>query len=79
MTIFDRTVKVFQEALECDPSHITTETVPEDIPTWDSMGQMSLVSALESEFGQEFEIDDIMEMSSIAKILEILEEKGVTD
>ena len=40
---------------------------------------MNLVAQLEAEFGRQFEVDDIMEMSSAAKIIEILKAKGVAD
>jgi acyl carrier protein len=72
-----RVAKVLQDAFGCDPSTITDQTVPEDITAWDSVGHMNLVSALEGEFGCQFEIDDIMEMTSVSKIIEILVKKGV--
>jgi acyl carrier protein len=40
---------------------------------------MNLVMYLEQEFNQRFEVDEIMEMSSPAKILEILAAKGVVE
>jgi len=52
---------------------------PEDVPNWDSIGHMNLVMYMEQEFNQHFEVDDIMEMSSPAKILEILKSKGVSE
>lgn len=76
MTTLERVVKVFEEVFDCDAADVSTETVPEDVPKWDSVGHMTLVSGLEGEFGCPFEIDDIMEMSSVAKIVEILEAKN---
>ena len=55
------------------------ETTPENVPNWDSVGHMNLVAQLETEFGLQFEVDDIMEMSSAAKIVEILRAHGVAD
>ena len=36
----------------------------QDIETWDSVGHMSLMTALEEAFGIELDIDDIIEFSS---------------
>ena len=40
---------------------------------------MNLVAQLEAEFGRQFEVDDIMEMSSVGKIVEISCAKGVAE
>jgi acyl carrier protein len=42
------------------------------IPTWDSVGHMSLVAALEQEFDIMMETDDIIDLSSFEKGMEIL-------
>jgi hypothetical protein len=40
---------------------------------------MSMVAEMEKRFGVQFDVDDVMEMTSAGKILEILRGKGVTD
>ena len=46
-------------------------------PHWDSVGHMALVAELEDRFGITLETDDMIEMSSYAKALEILRRNGV--
>jgi acyl carrier protein len=46
-------------------------------PHWDSVGHMALVAELEDRFGIELETDDIIDMSSYAKSIEILRRYGV--
>ena len=46
-----------------------------DIPEWDSIGHMSLVSNIEEKFNITFETDDIIELSSFKKGKEILTNK----
>ena len=46
-------------------------------PRWDSVGHMVLVAELESRFGIMLETDDMIDMSSYAKALEILQRYGV--
>ena len=72
----DRVAKVFAETLAADPGSITRETTPDDVEKWDSLGHMNLVAGLEEEFGIQFEIDDVMEMIDVSKILEILAARG---
>jgi acyl carrier protein len=73
----DRLASVFQKAFGLEKDRFSTTLAPEDVPNWDSIGHMNLVMYLEQEFNQHFEVDEIMEMSSPAKILEILQAKGV--
>jgi acyl carrier protein len=46
-------------------------------PQWDSIGHMALVAELEDRFGIELDTDDIIDMSSYAKTIEILQRYGV--
>ena len=47
------------------------------IPEWDSIGHMSLMSALEEEFNISLETEDIVEFGSFKKGIEILEKYKV--
>lgn len=51
----------------------------QDIPAWDSVGHMTLISALEDSFDIMFDTDDIIDFNSYEKGKEILskEEYGV--
>lgn len=71
--------KAFASSFGVDPAKITPATVPEDVKKWDSLGHMTLVAALEENFGLQFEVDEIMEMATVAAILSILEAKGVPE
>lgn len=42
------------------------------IEQWDSVGHMTLVAAIEDEFGIEMDTDDIIDMSSFEKAKEIV-------
>jgi acyl carrier protein len=79
MPLVDHVAKIFRKVFGFDANRFSLETTPEDVPNWDSVGHMNLVAQLEAEFGRQFEVDDIMEMSSAAKIVEILKAKGVAD
>lgn len=76
-SIIARVGKVFEAAFTVPASQITTDTTPDDVPKWDSLGHMSMVSILEKEFGTQFELDEVMEMATVRNILDILSNKGV--
>jgi acyl carrier protein len=79
MATVDRLANVFQKAFGLETARFSPHLAPEDVPNWDSIGHMNLVMYLEQEFNQRFEVDEIMEMSSPAKIMEILAGKGVAE
>lgn len=47
------------------------------IEQWDSVGHMTLVAAIEDEFGIEMDTDDIIDMSSFEKAKEIVTKYGI--
>jgi len=79
MPIVDRVAKVFNKVFDLDCRGFSLETTPETVPNWDSVGHMNLVAQLEAEFGLQFEVDDIMEMTSATKVVEILNARGIAD
>lgn len=71
--------QAFASSFGVDAAKITEATIPDDVKKWDSLGHMTLVAALEENFGLEFEVEEIMEMATVAAILEILKNKGVPE
>jgi acyl carrier protein len=64
----------FKAAFDVDPELINMETKPTDIPAWDSMGHLALVSSLEQAFGLSFDVDQVMEMEDVQQIVRIVQE-----
>jgi acyl carrier protein len=65
----------FKSAFDVEPQSITIDTVPSDVPGWDSMGHVSLASCMEQEFGVSLDVDELMEMENVKAIVRILEAK----
>ena len=65
----------FKAAFDVEPQSITIDTTPADIPAWDSMGHVALVSSLEQAFGLSFDVDEVMEMENVRQIVKIVEAK----
>jgi acyl carrier protein len=79
MTVTDRLAGIFEKAFGIDAGDFSPDLAPEDVLRWDSLGHMTLVMDLEDAFGVHFEVDEITEMSSARKIVELLQAKGVKD
>jgi acyl carrier protein len=79
MTLSDRVAALFRKTFDVQPSDFTLALTPEDVSRWDSVGHMTLVTDLESAFGVRFDVDELTEMTSSGKIIEMLRAKGVKD
>jgi acyl carrier protein len=73
----DRLKKVVAETFETAPDSINMETTPADIEMWDSLGQLSLILAIEEEFRVTIEISEMFEIMTVGDIYKILQRKGV--
>tara|TARA_Y100000591_G_scaffold260643_1_gene233165 strand:- start:987 stop:1226 length:240 start_codon:yes stop_codon:yes gene_type:complete len=65
--------EIFIESLSIEPNSFSEELKYNEIPEWDSIGHMTLISGLEEGFKISMETDDIVDFSSYKKGMEILE------
>ena len=70
--------KVFSKSLSVDETKVNEKLKYNDIPEWDSIGHMTLMSGLEEEFNISLETDDIVDFSSFEKGKEILKKYKIT-
>ena len=63
---------IFTKSLSIDSKKFNENLKYNEIQEWDSIGHMSLMSALEQDFGITMETDDIVDFSSYKKGMEIL-------
>ena len=72
MTNIDKYKNSFLESLSIEKDVLNDDLKYNDIPEWDSIGHMTLMSSLEDVFQITLETDDIVDFSSYNKGLEIL-------
>ena len=70
-------IEVFAKALGISKEKVIDSLEYNAISEWDSIGHMSLVNDLETAFDIILEVDDIINMSSVAKVKEILKKYEV--
>ena len=66
-------IKLFATSLNISENIVNENLKYNEIEEWDSIGHMSLMSAIEDEFKISLETDDIIDFSSFKKGTEILQ------
>lgn len=79
MSIEERLAILFQKVFKIERDEFSPHLQPEDLLLWDSLGHMNLVMDLEETFDVRFEADEITQMTSASRIVEVLKAKGVKD
>jgi len=64
--------EIFKKSLNIDGTVFNKNIEYNEIDEWDSIGHMTLISALEEKYKITFETDDIIDFSSFKKGIEIL-------
>lgn len=73
-----RLTAILAEVFRLKEAEIHSGLKKADVGSWDSLKQMDLVMTLENEYGIVLAIPDILRMLSVAGIIEVLKEKGVS-
>ena len=71
-------IAVVEKALEMELGQLKENTRAEEIGSWDSLGQLSILVALDNLFeGKIASINEMAQADSITKILNILRQKSL--
>jgi len=73
----EKLANILTEVFDIKISEINENLTNESVSNWDSLTQMDLVTSLENEFNIQLEMLEIVSLTSIRKIIEILESKGI--
>lgn len=73
----ERLQEIFHAVFELPPNVDVTNLDQSNSPRWDSLDHVSLVTAIESEFGISLDAADQLQMTSYATIARLLEERGL--
>jgi acyl carrier protein len=79
MSLAERLRAVFVITLELADDVAVEQLKYRDIPQWDSLGHMTLVAAIEDEFGVQLDTEQVIDMSSFKVALDMLQGMGVHD
>ena len=68
---------IFIKSLAIDDKKFNEKIQYNEIPEWDSIGHMTLISGLEEEFKITMDTDDIVDFGSFKKGFDILSKYGI--
>ena len=73
----EKYINAFVEGLELSAEEVTESLEYQGIPNWDSVGHMALIACLEDAFDIMMDTDDIIDLSSFKKGIEILKKYDI--
>lgn len=74
--IIKRLTTVFQDVFDDDTLVITAETTADDIEDWDSIEHITLIGAVEDEFGMRFKMGEVSGMNDVGEMIDIIRSRG---
>lgn len=69
----EKVKEIIAEALHVEKEVLTDELSIGGIPEWDSVGNLTIISALEEGLGVEIPLDDLFDLTSIKALIEEIE------
>lgn len=74
MTVYERLQNIFRTVMEDDDLVLTDDLTAADVPTWDSVAQVSLMFTIESEFGLQFSDDHLTSFDNVGELRRFVEQ-----
>ena len=65
-------VSVFEESLDIDDFSLTLDSEFGEVPHWDSLGHMKIIAEIETRLDLEFEIDEIIGVDTLSKLIDMV-------
>ncbi len=73
--IYERLNSVFREFFDDEEIELDDETTADDIEDWDSLNHITLMAAVEDEFGIRFTMGEVSGMENVGEMVEIIKRK----
>lgn len=69
MELEEQVKHIIAEALDVDPSVITPELGINDIPEWNSVGNLAIFATIEEKLGVEIPMEDLFDLTNVNSII----------
>lgn len=73
--IYERLNEVFRDVFDDDSITVNEDTTADDIEDWDSLNHITLVDAVESEFGVRFTMGEVSGMKNVGEMAKIIKDR----
>ena len=74
--IYERINAVFRDFFDDDEIEVEASTTADDIDDWDSLSHITLMSAIEEEFGVRFTMGEVSGMKNVGEMADIISARG---
>jgi acyl carrier protein len=65
-------IEVIAKALDISPDEVTAESSMDNLPSWDSMGHLTICLEFERRFGKALDLEKIFTTSSVRGLAELV-------
>lgn len=72
--IYEKLESIFEDVFD-ESVKLTADTTAEDVEDWDSLTHITLISAVEEEFGIKFKMKEVSSMRNIGEMVAIISER----
>lgn len=73
--IMTRVQEIFRTVLQNESVVLTDETTAEDVPGWDSLTHVVIISEIEKHFGVRFSIREMLSWKTVGKMVDCVAKK----
>ncbi|MBO5378323.1 MAG: acyl carrier protein [Ruminiclostridium sp.] len=74
--IFERLNTVFRDFFDDEDIELDEETTADDIDDWDSLNHITLMAAVEDEFGIRFTMGEVSGMKNVGEMAQIIKDRA---
>ena len=75
MDIISKLQGIFRDVFDDETIILTRETTASDIEEWDSLAQINIIVACESEFKTKFDLRDVAALENVGGMVDLIERK----
>ena len=73
--IMDKVRRIFREVFDDDTLEVNDSTNSSDIEDWDSLEHITLVVAMENEFGLKFDLKEVNKLANVGEMVDLIASK----
>ena len=74
--IYERLNEVFRDFFDDEDIELDEDTTADDIDDWDSLNHITLIAAVEKEFGLRFTMGEVSGMKNVGEMVDIIMSRG---
>ena len=74
--VFNRLEEVFRDVFDDEDIILYEDTTADDIDDWDSIEHITLIAAVEKEFGMRFSMGEVSGMKNVGEMVTIIQQRA---